>query len=83
MGKSQVIVELAINIAHRGGATVVAEGLENEAAAARVRQLGVDVGQGYLYSRAVPFEEFVAFRVRPAVVAASHPTRLAEVDAPA
>lgn len=82
-GKSQVIVELAIDIAHRGGATVVAEGLENEAAAARVRQLGVDVGQGYLFSRAVPFEDFMAFRCRPATEAVTRPSLLAEVDAPA
>lgn len=80
-GKSQVIVELAIDIAHRGGATVVAEGLETEAAAARVRQLGVDVGQGYLFSRAVRFDDFLAFRNRP--VAAARQALSAPVNAPA
>ncbi len=51
------IVEAVIALAHGLGIGVVAEGIETEAQAARLRELGCDLGQGYLFSRPVPAEQ--------------------------
>jgi EAL domain-containing protein (putative c-di-GMP-specific phosphodiesterase class I) len=37
--------------------TVLAEGIETEPQLQRLRELGCDLGQGYLFSRAVPKED--------------------------
>jgi len=66
--KSLVVVQHLVELAHRCGATVVAEGVETPAMAAQVRDLGVDMGQGYLFSRALPPEAFVAYCCRPRLV---------------
>lgn len=63
--KSLVVVEHIVELAHRCGAVVVAEGVETIAVATQVRDLGVDVGQGYLFSRALPPAEFEAYCRRP------------------
>lgn len=52
--KSQSIVRFIVEVAHRCGAIVVAEGTETLAQEQKLRALGVDVGQGYLYSAALP-----------------------------
>jgi diguanylate cyclase (GGDEF)-like protein/PAS domain S-box-containing protein len=46
-----VIVESTIGLAHNLGLTVVAEGIEDEATLARLRELGCEQGQGYYISR--------------------------------
>lgn len=66
--KSLVVVQHIVELAHRCGATVVAEGVETTAMATQVRDLGVDMGQGYLFSRALPPEEFLAYCRRPRLV---------------
>lgn len=48
-----VIVEAMVQLAHRLGLTVTAECVETAAQAARLRQIGCDTGQGWLYSRPV------------------------------
>ena len=48
------IVEAVVALAHGLGIGVVAEGIETERQAARLRTLGCDLGQGYLFSRPVP-----------------------------
>jgi len=63
--KSLVVVEHIVELAHRCGATVVAEGVESAAVAAQVLGLGVDTAQGYLFSRALPPDVFVAYCRRP------------------
>ncbi|MGW0532179.1 putative bifunctional diguanylate cyclase/phosphodiesterase [Streptomyces sp. NPDC003032] len=50
----EVIVEALVQLAHRLGITVTAECVETAAQAARLRRIGCDTGQGWLYSRAVP-----------------------------
>ncbi|HET6856741.1 MAG TPA: EAL domain-containing protein, partial [Streptomyces sp.] len=40
-------------LAHRLGLTVTAECVETSGQAARLRRIGCDTGQGWLYSRAV------------------------------
>ncbi|MFF9769822.1 putative bifunctional diguanylate cyclase/phosphodiesterase [Streptomyces sp. NPDC014636] len=50
----EVIVEAMIQLAHRLGLTVTAECVETAAQATRLRRIGCDTGQGWLYSRPVP-----------------------------
>ncbi|WP_026248405.1 putative bifunctional diguanylate cyclase/phosphodiesterase [Streptomyces sp. LaPpAH-108] len=52
----EVIVEAMIQLAHRLGLTVTAECVETSAQATRLRRIGCDTGQGWLYSRPVPPE---------------------------
>lgn len=52
----EVIVEAMVQLAHRLGLTVTAECVETAAQAARLRRIGCDTGQGWLYSRPVPPE---------------------------
>ena len=63
--KSQMVVEHIVALAHRFGAVVVAEGIETVAIAERLRSLGVDMGQGFLFSQALPPEAFVAYCQQP------------------
>ncbi|MEU6666305.1 EAL domain-containing protein [Streptomyces sp. NPDC046727] len=49
----EVIVEAMIQLAHRLGLTVTAECVETSAQAVRLRRIGCDTGQGWLYSRPV------------------------------
>ncbi|SEQ33677.1 PAS domain S-box-containing protein/diguanylate cyclase (GGDEF) domain-containing protein [Streptomyces sp. yr375] len=49
----EVVVEAMIDLAHRLGLTVTAECVETSAQATRLRSIGCDTGQGWLYSRPV------------------------------
>ncbi|WP_329623276.1 EAL domain-containing protein [Streptomyces sp. NBC_01255] len=49
----ELIVEALVQLAHRLGLTVTAECVETSGQAARLRRIGCDTGQGWLYSRAV------------------------------
>ncbi|MFE7439915.1 putative bifunctional diguanylate cyclase/phosphodiesterase [Streptomyces chartreusis] len=49
----EVVVEAMIQLAHRLGLTVTAECVETMAQASRLRRIGCDTGQGWLYSRPV------------------------------
>jgi len=57
------VVRSAIDMGHGLGLKVVAEGIETEAAATRLREFGCDVGQGYLYAKPMPLEAFEAWLV--------------------
>jgi diguanylate cyclase (GGDEF)-like protein len=59
---SEPVVRAMVDLAHSFGLTVVAEGVEDEATAARLALLGVDQAQGYLYSAAVPAADVSAIR---------------------
>ena len=48
------IVEAVIALAHGLGIGVVAEGIETEAQADQLLELGCDLGQGYLFARPMP-----------------------------
>ncbi|QEU94186.1 putative bifunctional diguanylate cyclase/phosphodiesterase [Streptomyces kanamyceticus] len=50
----EIIVEALVQLAHRLGITVTAECVETASQAGRLRRIGCDTGQGWLYSRAVP-----------------------------
>ncbi|MFD5324211.1 putative bifunctional diguanylate cyclase/phosphodiesterase [Streptomyces sp. NPDC127092] len=49
----ELIVEALVQLAHRLGLTVTAECVETAGQAARLRRIGCDTGQGWLYSRPV------------------------------
>ncbi|GAA4822255.1 EAL domain-containing protein [Streptomyces ziwulingensis] len=50
----EVIVEAMVQLAHRLGLSVTAECVETSDQATRLRRIGCDTGQGWLYSRPVP-----------------------------
>ncbi|MDN3293744.1 EAL domain-containing protein [Streptomyces ficellus] len=56
----EVIVEALVQLAHRLGLTVTAECVETSGQAARLRRIGCDTGQGWLYSRAVAPDRIAA-----------------------
>jgi diguanylate cyclase (GGDEF)-like protein/PAS domain S-box-containing protein len=55
------IVRSTIELAHNLGLTVVAEGIEEEAALQILVDDGCDIGQGYFFSRPCPAEELTAW----------------------
>ncbi|OII66324.1 histidine kinase [Streptomyces sp. CC53] len=59
----EIIVEAMVDLAHRLGLTVTAECVETAGQAARLRRIGCDTGQGWLYSRAVA-PEHIAEMIR-------------------
>lgn len=48
-----------VNMAQNLGLKVIAEGVETERQSTFLHALGSDIGQGYLFSRPVPYDEFV------------------------
>jgi EAL domain-containing protein (putative c-di-GMP-specific phosphodiesterase class I) len=66
------VVRSAIDMGHGLGLKVVAEGIETEAAALRLRDMGCDIAQGYLYAKPMPLEALELWlegRVRVPVIA--------------
>ena len=55
-----IIVRSTIELARNLGLDVVAEGVEDEATWARLKELHCDIGQGYLLSRPLPAAELTA-----------------------
>ncbi len=68
--KDRAIVLTAIELAHNLGMSVVAEGVEERAAADLLRQLGCDAFQGYLVSKPLELGAFESWRRSYAAVAA-------------
>lgn len=56
---NEAIVASIVELANRMDLLLVAEGIETEEQAKALRALGVDEGQGYLYSPAVSLDEFM------------------------
>lgn len=56
--KERVIVSSLIDMAHQLGLGIVAEGVENQAAADFLRAQGCDKGQGFLFGAPVPAQIF-------------------------
>jgi diguanylate cyclase (GGDEF)-like protein/PAS domain S-box-containing protein len=61
----EVIVEAMVQLAHRLGLTVTAECVETSDQATRLRRIGCDTGQGWLYSRPVPPDRISELLVQP------------------
>jgi EAL domain-containing protein (putative c-di-GMP-specific phosphodiesterase class I) len=49
-----------VSFAHETGSVVIAEGIEEPDDLAALRDLGVDLGQGYLFSRPEPAAQLLA-----------------------
>jgi len=58
---NQALVSAIVGLGRALGLSVVAEGVETDAQAARLRQLGCDVLQGFLYARPMPAEQFEGY----------------------
>ena len=56
-GRTRAIVSGMIDLAHALGLTAIAEGIETTAQMTTLRELGCDLGQGYLFARPVPADE--------------------------
>jgi diguanylate cyclase (GGDEF)-like protein len=73
------IVDAVIAMAHGLGIDVVAEGIETERQAERLRELGCDRGQGFLFARPMPVERVTALLRRPGLGGAGAPGPLRRV----
>lgn len=58
--KSRMLIKGIRTISHQMGCTVVAEGIETQEQAALLAKLGLDYGQGYLFSRPIPVDAMIA-----------------------
>lgn len=58
--RDEAIVSSTIDLAHRLGLLVVAEGVETAAHLARLRAAGCDIGQGHFLGRPLPGDEIVS-----------------------
>ncbi|RYU12974.1 putative bifunctional diguanylate cyclase/phosphodiesterase [Nocardioides iriomotensis] len=54
------VIQHTVGLVHALGLHLVAEGVEDEETAHRLRELGCDTGQGFLWAAPVPLEEFLA-----------------------
>ncbi|WP_297527200.1 putative bifunctional diguanylate cyclase/phosphodiesterase [Thiohalobacter sp.] len=57
----QLLVRSIIDLAHNFGIRVVAEGVENDATLALLREMGCDYAQGYHIARAMPADDMLAW----------------------
>jgi EAL domain-containing protein (putative c-di-GMP-specific phosphodiesterase class I) len=62
--RAAVIIAWAVTLAHELGATVVAEGVEDEDTVHRLRALGVDCIQGYFISKPLTAQELAVWLER-------------------
>ncbi|MDI4633554.1 EAL domain-containing protein [Pelomonas sp. V22] len=59
--EDRLITQAMIRLAHGLRLSVVAEGIEDEATAALLHEAGCDEGQGWLYGKAMPLPQFLAW----------------------
>jgi diguanylate cyclase (GGDEF)-like protein len=62
--KDEAIVRATIDLAHKFGLKVVAEGVENAQALERLRALGCEYAQGYHIAKPLPQAEFLVWYAR-------------------
>jgi sensor c-di-GMP phosphodiesterase-like protein len=74
------IVTAVITMGHSLGLNVLAEGIETEAQLTALQSLGCDLGQGFLFSHALPEAEFTRWICEHDFRATSSPVRAAESD---
>ncbi|HKT05609.1 MAG TPA: EAL domain-containing protein [Rugosimonospora sp.] len=55
------IVRAVVDLSRHFGLTVVAEGVESEIMLTRLEDIGCDIGQGFLFSRPLPFDRLEAW----------------------
>mgnify|MGYP003108966901 CR=1 FL=1 len=59
---SRYIVDAAVNLAHKIGMKVVAEGVEDQQSLNILKQMGCDFAQGFFISHPLPAKEFAKWR---------------------
>ena len=57
---SSALLEAIVSLGHKLHTTVLAEGIETQEQLERLGRLGCELGQGFLWSAAVPIEEAIA-----------------------
>ena len=62
------VVRSAIDMGHGLGLKVVAEGIETQSAANRLRDFGCDIAQGYFYAKPMPLDAFTAWMKGKSIV---------------
>jgi diguanylate cyclase (GGDEF)-like protein len=82
----RTIVRTTIDLAHQLGVKVVAEGVESEAVRFELAALGCDIGQGFLFGRAMPAEVFAGWlrdqdQLAPRRAGAGHQIAASAVEA--
>jgi EAL domain-containing protein (putative c-di-GMP-specific phosphodiesterase class I) len=60
-GSGRRIADMIVPLGHKIGLKVLAEGVETEAQAAILKELGCDEVQGYLYGRPMPLDQLLAW----------------------
>jgi diguanylate cyclase (GGDEF)-like protein/PAS domain S-box-containing protein len=72
--RTQLLTEAIVQLGRQLGLSTVAEGIENAQQLDRMRSLGCDTGQGYLFSRPVPIKEVAETieRIERELAAGSH-----------
>lgn len=63
--KRRALVQAIVALGHALGLDVVAEGVETAGQAERLRQMGCDIFQGFLFARPMPADQFCALRLAP------------------
>nr|WP_289624686.1 EAL domain-containing protein [Sinorhizobium sp. 7-81] len=71
--KSRMLIKGIRTISHQMGCTVVAEGIETKEQWQLLRKLGVDNGQGYLFSRPMPIDGMLALLENDSEAKAANP----------
>jgi EAL domain-containing protein (putative c-di-GMP-specific phosphodiesterase class I)/CHASE2 domain-containing sensor protein len=69
--RNAIMVRSTIAMAHELGFEVVAEGVEDEACLALLREMGCDLAQGYLIARPMRAEDVAAFPSAPRAASAA------------
>lgn len=57
--KSRALVQGIATMAHELDLKIIAEGIETESQFENLKELGIDAGQGYLFGKPRPFDEYV------------------------
>ena len=79
--EQEAIVSSIIDLGHRLGLVVVAEGVETDASAQRLRSLGCDELQGFLFSRPLPTSDIHSWVAEHRAVTLPAPRRATAGDA--
>ena len=78
--KDDAILRATIDLAHQLGLRVVAEGVEDDAAIARLAALGCEHAQGYGIGKPMPHEQFLPWLAQRRSAGAPERRRAAAAD---
>ena len=61
--KNQLIVKSLLDLADSLGFSLIAEGIEDLSSLNFLRNMGINLHQGYYYAKAMPVDEFNLFKI--------------------